>query len=45
MTIDYYRDDWIQYFPKRDLRAYSAEPLLIYPTHYVGDKQWFSDTG
>ena len=38
-------DDWVKYFPNRNLHAYSAEPLLIFPTHYVGDKEWFSDTG
>ncbi len=45
-TYFYYsRENWVQYFPKRDLKAYSAEPLLIYPTHYIGDEKWFSDTG
>lgn len=37
-------DNWVKYFPNRNLHAYSAEPLLIFPTHYVGDKEWFSDT-
>lgn len=32
------------HFPVRNLQAYSAHPLLVNPTHYVGDKEWFSDT-
>ena len=39
------RSDWVEHFHNRNLRAYSAYPLLAYPTHYVGDKEWFSDTG
>lgn len=31
-------------FKKRDLRAFSAEPLLVYPTHYTGDPGYISDT-
>lgn len=31
-------------FKKRDLRAFSAEPLLVYPTHYTGDPGYVSDT-
>ena len=33
-----------QHFSPRDLKAYSAEPLLLYPTHYVGQENYFSDT-
>ncbi|XP_016113223.1 procollagen galactosyltransferase 1-like [Sinocyclocheilus grahami] len=29
---------------RRDLRAFSAEPLLVYPTHYTGDAGYISDT-
>lgn len=33
-----------EHFPIRDLNALSVSPLLLYPTHYVGDTQYFSDT-
>uniref|UniRef100_A0A8C4GF06 Si:ch211-13f8.2 n=1 Tax=Dicentrarchus labrax TaxID=13489 RepID=A0A8C4GF06_DICLA len=28
----------------RDLRAFSVEPLLLFPTHYTGEPGYFSDT-
>ena len=31
-------------FEHRDLRAFSAEPLLVFPTHYTGDPGYVSDT-
>lgn len=31
-------------FQTRDLKAFSAEPLLVYPTHYTGDPGYVSDT-
>ncbi|KAG8006635.1 Procollagen galactosyltransferase 1, partial [Nibea albiflora] len=31
-------------FETRDLQAFSAEPLLVYPTHYTGDQGYISDT-
>lgn len=31
-------------FSPRDLIGLSAEPLLIYPTHYIGDDGYVSDT-
>lgn len=31
-------------FESRDLRAFSAEPLLVYPTHYTGEMGYISDT-
>ncbi|CAG9770550.1 unnamed protein product [Ceutorhynchus assimilis] len=37
-------ENWKGYYPKRDLVALSAAPLLIYPTHYTGDKGYISDT-
>lgn len=39
------RESWAEHFTNRNLKAYSASPLLAYPTHYVGDEGWFSDTG
>lgn len=35
---------WKNHFPQRDLVALSAAPLLLYPTHYTGDKGYVSDT-
>lgn len=35
---------WSNAFPKRDLLAFSANPLLLYPTHYTGDYGYISDT-
>ncbi|XP_076842065.1 procollagen galactosyltransferase 1 isoform X1 [Brachyhypopomus gauderio] len=37
-------DDYMVHFEPRDLRAFSAEPLLVYPTHYTGDPGYISDT-
>ncbi|XP_066548271.1 procollagen galactosyltransferase 2 [Amia ocellicauda] len=36
--------EYMQQFPVRDLRAFSVEPLLVYPTHYTGDTGYVSDT-
>lgn len=38
------RSNWKGHFPKRDLIAFSAAPLLLYPTHYTGEKGYISDT-
>lgn len=35
---------YLEYFEPRDLKAFSTEPLLIYPTHYTGDQGYISDT-
>ncbi|CAH0715963.1 unnamed protein product, partial [Brenthis ino] len=35
---------WIKKFPKRQLRALSAYPLLMNPTHYTGMDGYISDT-
>ena len=39
-----YREEWAAHFPVRDLNALSAYPVIVNPTHYVGDEGWFSDT-
>lgn len=31
-------------FSSRNLRSFSVEPLLLYPTHYTGDEGYVSDT-
>ena len=38
------RRDWSERFHPRDLKVFSAEPLLLEPTHFVGDKDYFTDT-
>ncbi|XP_044530838.1 procollagen galactosyltransferase 2 [Gracilinanus agilis] len=35
---------YMEYYEPRDLKAFSAEPLLIYPTHYTGQPGYLSDT-
>ncbi|XP_053137636.1 inactive glycosyltransferase 25 family member 3 isoform X2 [Hemicordylus capensis] len=37
-------EEYKKHFARRDLRAYSVRPLLVYPTHYTGDAKWVSDT-
>ncbi|XP_054039405.1 procollagen galactosyltransferase 1 isoform X4 [Rissa tridactyla] len=36
--------DYSRHFPRRDLAAFSAEPLLVFPTHYTGEEGYVSDT-
>ncbi|XP_046603252.1 glycosyltransferase 25 family member [Neodiprion virginianus] len=38
------RTAWKGHFPERDLIALSAAPLLLYPTHYTGERGYISDT-
>ncbi|CAB3365137.1 Hypothetical predicted protein [Cloeon dipterum] len=35
---------WKEHFEPRDLVALSAQPLLLYPTHYTGEPGYVSDT-
>ncbi len=35
---------WKNYYTNRNLLAFTAEPLLVYPTHYTGDSGYISDT-
>ncbi|XP_052854466.1 glycosyltransferase 25 family member [Drosophila gunungcola] len=35
---------WSEAFPKRNLVALSASPLLMYPIYYTGDSSYISDT-
>uniref|UniRef100_A0A8C2ZX95 Collagen beta(1-O)galactosyltransferase 2b n=1 Tax=Cyclopterus lumpus TaxID=8103 RepID=A0A8C2ZX95_CYCLU len=35
---------FMSHFEPRDLKAFSVEPLLIYPTHYTGEPGYISDT-
>ncbi|XP_061682147.1 procollagen galactosyltransferase 2 isoform X2 [Syngnathoides biaculeatus] len=36
--------EYMSHYEPRDLRAFSVEPLLIYPTHYTGEPGYISDT-
>ncbi|KAJ7993017.1 hypothetical protein DPEC_G00268080 [Dallia pectoralis] len=36
--------DFMSHFESRNLKAFSVEPLLIYPTHYTGEPGYVSDT-
>lgn len=35
---------WKSAFPVRNLVAWSAAPLIIFPTHYTGEYGYISDT-
>ncbi|XP_023809856.1 procollagen galactosyltransferase 2 [Oryzias latipes] len=35
---------YMSHFEPRNLKAFSVEPLLIYPTHYTGEPGYISDT-
>ncbi|XP_052823543.1 procollagen galactosyltransferase 1 [Octopus bimaculoides] len=37
-------DEWKSFFFPRNLVGLSAEPLLVYPTHYTGEAEYLSDT-
>lgn len=37
-------ESWVNQFNNRNLVAWSAAPLLLYPTHYTGDDGYISDT-
>ncbi|KAA0721734.1 Procollagen galactosyltransferase 1 [Triplophysa tibetana] len=37
-------EEYMSHFEQRDMRAFSAEPLLVFPTHYTGDAGYISDT-
>ena len=35
---------WSEAFAERNLLAFSAAPLILYPSHYTGDVGYISDT-
>ncbi|XP_067309262.1 procollagen galactosyltransferase 2 [Pseudorasbora parva] len=37
-------EEYMSHFKARDLKAFSVEPLLLFPTHYTGESGYFSDT-
>ncbi|XP_051722782.1 procollagen galactosyltransferase 2 [Ctenopharyngodon idella] len=38
------KEEYMSHFKPRDLKAFSVEPLLLFPTHYTGESGYFSDT-
>lgn len=38
------RAEYKEFYEPRDLKAFSVEPLLMYPTHYTGQPGYLSDT-
>jgi collagen beta-1,O-galactosyltransferase len=38
------RNEWKQFYRNRNLKAFSVHPLFIYPTHYIGEEGYLSDT-
>lgn len=44
MFDQHVNDTWKSHFAERNLVAWSAAPLLIFPTHYIGDDGYISDT-
>ncbi|KAJ8390358.1 hypothetical protein AAFF_G00107520 [Aldrovandia affinis] len=38
------KEEYMVHFEPRDLRAFSVEPLLLFPTHYTGEPGYVSDT-
>ncbi|KAM6948681.1 LOW QUALITY PROTEIN: B-cell lymphoma 6 protein-like [Aplochiton taeniatus] len=37
-------EEYMGHFKQRELKAFSLEPLLLFPTHYTGEPGYFSDT-
>lgn len=44
MFDQHQNETWKKAFANRNLVAWSAAPLLLFPTHYTGDDGYFSDT-
>lgn len=44
MFNQHQNETWKKAFPVRNLNAWSAAPLLLFPTHYTGDEGYLSDT-
>ncbi|XP_056328120.1 procollagen galactosyltransferase 2 [Danio aesculapii] len=38
------KKEYMSHFQLRDLKAFSVQPLLLFPTHYTGEAGYFSDT-
>lgn len=44
MFDQHQNNTWKSAFPVRNLVAWSAAPLLLFPTHYTGEDGYISDT-
>ncbi|XP_069465242.1 inactive glycosyltransferase 25 family member 3 [Ambystoma mexicanum] len=44
MSDKHPNEQYKEHFVNRDLKVFSAHPLLVYPTHYAGEPDWMSDT-
>ncbi|XP_073705859.1 procollagen galactosyltransferase 2 [Garra rufa] len=38
------KKEYMSHFKQRNLKAFSVQPLLLFPTHYTGEPGYFSDT-
>ncbi|KAF4116815.1 procollagen galactosyltransferase 2 [Onychostoma macrolepis] len=38
------KEKYMSHFKQRNLKAFSVQPLLLFPTHYTGEPGYFSDT-
>jgi len=38
------KEEYWKHFPVRNVKGFSADPMLIYPTHYTGQTNHYSDT-
>lgn len=38
------KEDWKSFYRNRNLKAFSVQPLFVYPTHYTGEEGYLSDT-
>lgn len=44
MYDEHPNQEWTLHFSPRNLRALSFDPVVISPTHYIGDEEYISDT-
>ena len=44
ILFDCSRKEWAAQYEVRNLKALSAAPYVLFPTHYIGDEGYFSDT-
>lgn len=42
--LSFWRKQYMSHFQLRNLKAYSVEPLLLFPTRFTGEPGYFSDT-
>ncbi|KAM9327092.1 inactive glycosyltransferase 25 family member 3 [Gastrophryne carolinensis] len=44
MSDKHPNEEYKKHFVNRNLKVFSVQPLLVYPTHYTGEANWQSDT-